>query len=163
MYLSFYQHLIYKFLLQLSVLFCTYFSLNKLHFCYKKQLTFVNLTTVTCKLHGKLIFDLQIFTLWRDFMKQISFANQSIPVYEIWSPRKRKENSILTSFLTCGLKKKKLISHFLSARSLYSQFHSPAVMKNNAVALEWGVFFSQSHLPPVTKTILWPWEGLFSC
>jgi hypothetical protein len=43
-YSSFHEHLTYEFSLQLSVLtcICTYFSLNKLHFCYNEQLMFIS-------------------------------------------------------------------------------------------------------------------------
>lgn len=73
---------------------------------------------------------------------------------------KKKENSVLTSSFTCGLEKKKAdvslpVQKVPEKGRLYSQFHSPAVMKNNVVALEWGVFFHSS-ISPIVKTILWP-------
>jgi hypothetical protein len=54
----------YTIKLQLSVLYCTYFSLNKPHFFYNMQLTSLSLLTFTCKLCGNLIFD---FLLYEQF------------------------------------------------------------------------------------------------
>jgi hypothetical protein len=59
---SFYEHPIYEFMIQSSMSICTYFSLNELHFHFYKQLKFVRSATFTCKEHGNLVFNLQIFT-----------------------------------------------------------------------------------------------------
>jgi hypothetical protein len=76
------EYLNYEFSLQWSMLICTYFSLNKLHFCYSKQLPFASLAAFTCKvlIHRKLISNSEIFTLWTVFMEQVTFTNQGPPV-----------------------------------------------------------------------------------
>jgi hypothetical protein len=56
----------YKCLLQGRMLVCTYFSLNELHFCYSKQLTFISLATFTCKVHGHFILNLWVGFLPED-------------------------------------------------------------------------------------------------
>jgi hypothetical protein len=60
--------LFYECSLQQSMLIYAYFSLNKLHSCYNKQLTFISSEVFMGKVHGNLIFYLWIFTLLTVFM-----------------------------------------------------------------------------------------------
>jgi hypothetical protein len=52
----FHKHLICEFLLQQSVLICTYFSLNEFYFHCNKWLTFISSAAFTCKVIGILFY-----------------------------------------------------------------------------------------------------------
>jgi hypothetical protein len=72
-YTAIYEHLICVFSLRRRVSICTYFTLNGINFLHTQQITFVNLATLTCKVHGNFSFDSTNVCLTNSFHGYVFF------------------------------------------------------------------------------------------